>query len=158
MRNEELIVAHMDYARRIASNIQNGQALHYEGSDIESEALYGLVKAGARFDPERGVPFRVFVRVGIAGTIEDWLSYRNQTPFLELLDVHHTDAGLDEGVARKQLRHVVMGLPVRWRRLIVLRFWFGFTHKEAADELGIGVYRAWQIQRQAFARIREALT
>lgn len=157
MRNEELIVSHMDYARRIAANIQNHQALHFEASDLESEALYGLVKAGVRFESSRGVPFKVFVRVRIAGAMEDFLSSRNQTPFHELLDVHHVAPGLDEALDRQRVTRAVSTLPVRWRRFIILRYWFGFTHKEVAKRLGIGESRAWQIQTQSLRRLREAL-
>jgi RNA polymerase sigma factor (sigma-70 family) len=157
MRNEELIVSHMDYARRIASNFQNHQVLHFEASDLESEALFGLVKAGERFDPARNVPFRVFVRVRIAGAIEDFLRYRNQTPFHELLDIHSVPAGLDEVEDHRRLRQTVAGLPERWRRVLVMRFWFGFSHKEVAARMGVGECRVRQIQTQAFQRMREAL-
>ncbi len=157
MRNEELIVSHMDYARRIAANIQNHQALHFEASDLESEALFGLVKAGERFEPARGVPFRAFVRVRIAGAMEDYLSYRNQTPFHELLDVHQVTAGLDEAVDRQRITGAVRGLPSRWQTIIILRFWFGYTHREVAARIGVGECRVRQIQTQAFQRLREAL-
>lgn len=157
MRNEELIVSHIPYAKGIASNILREQKLHFESSDIESEAMYGLVMAGRRFDPDRGIPFHVFVRVRIAGQIEDWLSFRNQQPFHELLDVFQTNAELESKAAASQLRRLLRTLPKRWRALIVLRFWFGFTQVETAEKLGIGKCRVGQIQRAAIERLREAM-
>ena len=157
MRNEELIVSHMDYARGVAANIRREQALHFEAADLESEAIFGLMKAGERFNPALGVPFRAMVNIRIAGQIKDFLSYRNQTPFHELLDVHTTESGMDEAIGRMQLRRVLAFLPKRWRQLLVMRFWLGFTQKEAADKLGVGIDRAWQMQRQALARMRGIL-
>ena len=159
MRNEELIVAHLEYARRIASSIGNQQALHFEDSDLQSEALYGLVRSGERFDPQRGVPFKGFVRVRIAGQLQEWLSARNQTPFGVLLDVHQIngEARAHESVKRREVRAAVETLPSRWRLVLSLRFWYGFTQNETAKRLNIGACRVGQIQRQAFARLRDVL-
>src|SRR6266852_3059326 len=82
MRNEELIVAHVKYAFGILNRryryMGNGDycATHAELDDAGSEAMHALFTAGRRFDPGRGVPFRVFVQLRIVGALDDWFTSR----------------------------------------------------------------------------------
>ncbi len=59
--------------------IARNRAKHYsrwagvrnlQQSDLESAAMYGLVRAARRFDPSRGVPFVAFASTSISGAIK----------------------------------------------------------------------------------------
>jgi RNA polymerase sigma factor (sigma-70 family) len=153
MRNEELIVAHMDLARQIAAKKQRSLALHVEHSDLESEAVFALMKAGSRFDESRGVPFRAFVRIRIAGALEDWCSYRSQAPFGELAD----DRSAKPHQEFRVLSKVLGLLPQREFQVIRLRFALGLTTYQAATHMRLSQSRIMQLQRRALATLREAL-
>lgn len=70
---ERLVVAHIEWARRIAAFRARRLPSYIQLSDLESEAMFGLVKAAQAFDPGRGVKFRTWAERKIKGAIGDWL-------------------------------------------------------------------------------------
>lgn len=155
MRNEELIVAHMGLARQIATKKRRSLALHVEQADLESEALFALMKAGWRFDESRGVPFTAFVRIRIAGALEDWCSYRNQQPFGGLDEDERLDTTQLEDW--RVMHDAFVKLPNRLRYVLRLRFWNGLSVYTIAPMLGISFGRVWQLERRGLKLLRESL-
>jgi RNA polymerase sigma factor (sigma-70 family) len=157
MRNEELIVSHIEFARQLAAKKQRSLALHVEASDLESEAIFAMMKAGERFNPDSNVPFTAFVRVRIAGQMNDWCSYRNQQPFAELsdvfLDMSATRCAFHGELARR-LKRFVGRLPARLRTIIRLRYVDGFTQSEIAPMLGVNESRIGQLERKALGKLK----
>ncbi|GAM09286.1 RNA polymerase sigma factor WhiG [Geobacter sp. OR-1] len=88
---DELIVAHLNHARRIARKIAAHLPPHLDRDDLMSAAVIGLIMAANRFDPTRGVQFISFAEQRIRGTIldelraQDWLtrSLREKFKLLE---------------------------------------------------------------------------
>lgn len=61
MNNTELVVSYMNLARSVARSIcERNESLRAYSDDILSGAFEGLVVAGKKFDPSRGVPFGSF--------------------------------------------------------------------------------------------------
>ncbi len=170
-------MSHVDYARKLARIAQRRLTVHVELVDLESEAIYGLVRGGRLFQRARWrTAFSTFIHYRIIGTIQDYLDANNQRPFAELPDgdpnewvrrnevranqrpfAELPDGDPNEWVRRNEVRAAVETLPARWRLVLKLRFWHGFTQNETAKHLNIGACRVGQIQRQAFARLRDVL-
>lgn len=139
---------------KLARDIQKQLHVHVELADLESEALYGLVKAQARFDPARG-QFTHFARFFIVGTMRDFLSARNQQPFALLEDERPYREDFD--TASADVRRAVSALPARLQSVIRLRYWGGFSHTEIARELGVNYARSWQLEQSALKMLRAML-
>jgi RNA polymerase sigma factor (sigma-70 family) len=110
----------------------------YPYGDWRSVAYLGLVRAAARFDPGRGVPFSYFAWRGIVGALQDaWRSeqrYRNarlDPRAYRLASQPAHDPG-PEDVAARLLRP----LPPPIRSTVKLVVIDGHTHAEAARQLG----------------------
>jgi DNA-directed RNA polymerase specialized sigma24 family protein len=69
-----LAEAHLGLARSIAAKY--AAKLPRLADDLESAALLGLWRAALDFDPGRGVPFRAYARLRIAGEVRDLLRGR----------------------------------------------------------------------------------
>ena len=70
-----LFELYQDIARQIAWREFGGRPSHgLERGDFQQLASQGLLEAIDRFDPVRGIPFQVFARYRISGSIRDGLS------------------------------------------------------------------------------------
>lgn len=144
----------INFALKLARDTQRQLHIHVELADLDSEALYGLVKAKARFDPARG-QFAAFARFFIVGTMRDFLAARNQKPFAMLEDERSYREDFD--TASADVRHAVSQLPARLQSVIRLRYWGGFSHTEIARELGVNYARSWQLEQSALKMLRAML-
>jgi RNA polymerase sigma factor (sigma-70 family) len=145
----------MEFARKLATNKRQSLKIHIEQSDLESEAIFGLVKAGQRFDRSRGVSFASFVAVRVAGSLEDWLSYQHSRVFFE--EVPDTRAELPDYPDYRALRSAMTELPERLRIVLHLRYWSGLSLHDIAEEMGLCYARVWQLEQKAFAYLRGGL-
>lgn len=77
---EALITSHLGYARSLARQVHKTMPRRVSFDDLEAAAYLGLTKAGASFDPARGVPFTTYSYRFIRGAVFDalrkmtWLS------------------------------------------------------------------------------------
>ncbi len=78
--HDAIITAHLGYARSLARQIHKSLPRRVQFEDLEAAAFLGLTRAGAAFDPTRGVPFTTFSYRFIRGAVFDalrkmtWLS------------------------------------------------------------------------------------
>src|SRR5882724_3102938 len=66
---KELILFYLPLVDVQAKRIARSTGANWE--DLRQEGVIGLIKAIARFDPRRGVPFRSFTKPHICGAIFD---------------------------------------------------------------------------------------
>lgn len=68
---DELIMTHRHLVRSIARIFHFAMGKSVEREDLVADGDKGLVEAASRFDPTRGVPFGVFARRRVEGSIVD---------------------------------------------------------------------------------------
>jgi len=156
MRNEELIVSHVNFAQRIATNMAN--ATGRNSCDLESEAVFGLLQMGARFDGEKWrTEFRTFVAYGIVAQAKRFLRTRYQQPFFDLEDIH-PDSRLELSAThielRRRLKRFVGRLPAKQRLVIRLRYWDGMSMSEVAKETGMCRDWIFTLEHRALQRLK----
>lgn len=145
----------MELAVRIANVYQSRIKFHIEPSDLEGVAILGLFYAARRFDPKKA-KFSTYAQIRIEGKVKDYLAldhvkYMGKTKALPLtLTGEHSEPHGAAGVLGKAMAC----LPARLRTLIVLRFFAGWTHAEVAKELGLTIFRTWQLQTEALGKLR----
>lgn len=154
MKNEELIVQHVAYARSIAVSfaVSTGRPMN----DLESEALYGLVQMGSRYDAARFDNFKIFVTYGILKQMRRFLATQCQQPFAELTDEHLVTENFETGL-RRRLRRLLYALPPRQRRIIRLRYWGEMSQAEVSKRTSSD--RGWigELEHRALAQLRKSL-
>lgn len=68
---QQLAADNLDLAHRRARHYARWVGpRNLQQSDLESAAMFSLVKAARRFDPDRGVPFTAFANTSISGAIK----------------------------------------------------------------------------------------
>jgi RNA polymerase sigma factor FliA len=72
-QRNELVIAHLDLARKAAAMIFPRVKGHVEFAELEAMGSRGLVEAAQRFDPSRGTPFAGFAWHRVFGAIMDEL-------------------------------------------------------------------------------------
>jgi len=72
-QRDELIKAHLDYVDFIVHRMRPQIPGNISLDDLKSAAMYGLMDAASRFDPEKGVLFKTFAETRIRGAVLDEL-------------------------------------------------------------------------------------
>ena len=72
-QRDELIKAHLDYVDFIVHRMRPQIPGNVSLGDLKSAAMYGLMDAASRFDPEKGVLFKTFAETRIRGAVLDEL-------------------------------------------------------------------------------------
>ena len=70
-QRDELIVAHLEWARGIARNVARCLPTWFTADDLTGPAEIALIEVAAKYDPDRGVPFRSFAHQRIYGACFD---------------------------------------------------------------------------------------
>jgi DNA-directed RNA polymerase specialized sigma subunit len=173
MRNEELIVAHKNYACAIAV----ARRMHvrpYEMDDMISEAQLALVIAGRRFDG-RG-SFRGWISQRVAGALQDWQSSRRlrygfqiggrphkATPvqeravFCQLTERNGGSEGVNLMACCPPLEHALSAIPQRLAFVLRRRYVLGEECEDIAASLGVTPGRVSQLTKRALRLMREEL-
>ncbi len=72
-QRDELIKAHLDYVDFIVHRMRPQIPGNISLDDLKSAAMYGLMDAASRFDPDKGVLFKTFAETRIRGAVLDEL-------------------------------------------------------------------------------------
>lgn len=156
--SEQLAVAHMDMARKIARRARRIFATaNADLGELESLAFMGLAQAAIRFDPTRGVPFAGYASRRVWGAIYD--QYRRR----KFRDESHEP--LPEDLVDPASEDLYDGLEVRDPRLrqctdgqlrvLVLHVVRGMTIQEVAGVLGVQTATVHRQLQRALARARQ---
>jgi RNA polymerase sigma factor FliA len=135
--------------------------------DVEDAAQAGLVaalEARKRHDGTRA-SFRTFVGIRIRGAIRDEI-HRQMRAYVEasydeLEAVDHAPGHMEtperHAMHYERLTRLVAAinrLPVRWQRVLVLRYRDDWTQREIAQDFGITEGRVSQMHSEAVDRLR----
>jgi len=72
-QRDALIKAHLDFVDFIVHRMRPQIPASISLDDLKSAAMYGLMDAASRFDPEKGVLFKTFAETRIRGAVLDEL-------------------------------------------------------------------------------------
>ena len=72
-QRDELIKDHLDYVDFIVHRMRPQIPGNVSLDDLKSAAMYGLMDAASRFDPDKGVLFKTFAETRIRGAVLDEL-------------------------------------------------------------------------------------
>lgn len=141
-------------------------------SELVSDAAVGVMEAAARWDPERGVPFRAFALRRARGAIIDEQRRtgvrdrqgreREAVLSLDAL-VAGTAAGHDivaarwDGFREVDVRDLLRHLDARQRRIVVGYYWLGLTQAQIGAREGVSEARVGQIIKASLGVLRESL-
>jgi RNA polymerase sigma factor (sigma-70 family) len=93
MTTHELVLGHMDYARKIAYARKRALPRHIDVEELLSAAYLGLTEAATRFKVERNVCFKTYSFRRIKGAIDDYL---RSLGYSISLDTEDADTGLSK--------------------------------------------------------------
>jgi len=72
-QRDELIKAHLDFVDFVVHRMRTQIPGFVSIDDLKSAAMYGLMDAASRFDPDKGVLFKTFAETRIRGAVLDEL-------------------------------------------------------------------------------------
>jgi RNA polymerase sigma factor for flagellar operon FliA len=98
---DELVMAHVDLVKSMASRLGRRVPSHVELSELVSVGVLGLIDAAQRFQPALGVPFDAFARRRIHGAMLDALRRLDRVP----RSVRRLQRGVDSVLT--ELRHAL---------------------------------------------------
>jgi RNA polymerase sigma-B factor len=165
--------SHLPLVRAIARRYAGrGEEL----DDLVQAGSVGLVRASARFDPDRGVAFGTFVAPAVEGAIRRHLSERRrgvqvsleaQGRSIDPLSSGASDAAVGgmhepESVAESEARLLLAGglraLDGRERRIVFLRFHADLTERQIARAVGISQAHVSRLLHGALTKLRAELS
>ena len=132
-----------------------------------SEALLALVEEGRKWDSERGMGLKSFVRQRIVWALLRF--HKRERERLELFDpqidteeLYIPDRASDERWHEEQMAKLLVsmdeaGLAEEEREVLSWLYLFGYTQAEVAEELGMSVRSVQRIRNKAVRAIRSAL-
>ncbi len=70
-QRDMLIKAHMDFVDFVVARMRPQIPVYISMDELKSAAMYGLIEAAGRFDPDKGVLFKTFAEARIRGAVMD---------------------------------------------------------------------------------------
>ena len=172
-RSEELVLEHMDYARKIARNAASKFPIEEE--DAIQAALIGLLEAARRYDPAKNDHFRKYAYLRINGAIVDEVrrnSFVSRTGHeqglrieMKSLDETYADSGIPiyevvdkEGTPELGVDlQAAMDTLTERERKVMWGLAAGLTSREIGKEFGVTESRISQIATKARQQLQEEL-
>lgn len=156
------------WSARIAANLTyHSQRLarpHLAGgtpADLYQEGVLAVLRGAARYDPTRAHDATYF-HARVPGAMCDALDaathcgHMHYVPWEEapepVTGPHEPDVFL-----LRRLRRAVNRLPRRLRTVVICRYWWGWTLRRVAQQLGVSESLVSRLERNALARLRETM-
>ncbi len=169
IERNRLVEENLDLVRQIAKFVMKSLPPCFELDDLVQAGNIGLMDAATKYDPSRGVPFRVYASQRVRGEIKESCRrkrYRDNTH--EELTQEHAEsaedtrlASLDAGVKAKQLRRRIAqaldGMPNADRQVIEIYFLRGGKLAGVGKAFGVRQSRSSQLLQRAKSEMRRAL-
>lgn len=167
---ERLVAEHMDMARAVA------RKMHVHGIDeydnLESDAMWGLARAGRTWREDGGMSFRNYAWMRCAGAIRRGRQTRSgigRDAWQAGERAPHTSDVQDEIVANAlstpgatasdlaELHDAMRSLDERSQRVVMLSHVHGLSQSEIAPLIGVSQMHVSRIDRRARAALRSVL-
>lgn len=164
-KRNALVEANYELVRAIASGMLRRVPPSIELDDMVHEGVFGLIDAAERFDPSRGVPFRLYAKLRIRGAIMDATRrrhYSNAThaPLDEAPEppvLPDIEDRIDRSRSAKKVGQVLEMLPVEQRKVVSSYYAKGKTNADIGREAGVEPRKVCEIHRQALGTMRRDL-
>lgn len=154
------------YAIRVAEGFARRRGVS-DPDGYVSEALLALVEEGPKWDPERGMSFKTFVRQRIVWALLRFHKRERERmelfePGLDPEELFVADNATDERWHEEQMAKLLVsmdeaGLSEEEREVLGWLYLFGYTQAEVADELGVSVRSIQRVRDNAIRAIQSAL-
>ncbi|MCB1592827.1 MAG: sigma-70 family RNA polymerase sigma factor [Alphaproteobacteria bacterium] len=131
-----------------------------EAEDIVQEAFVKLWKKPQSWNPDAGAKFTTWFYRVVTNQARDHLRKRKpQTEIPDTLGDGQPGAleALEERRLQESLEGAIQNLPERQKEALNLCFYEGFSNKEAAEILGVGVKALESLLMRAKAALRDEL-
>ena len=132
-----------------------------------SEAYVGLTKAAAAWDARKG-PFPQYARLKVgfhllsyvrdhAAPVKRRAHQRGEQP-IKLVELLEATAGASEEPDPDEIAELMVGLPVRERRILELHYLEDLTLTQIAAQQNLSLARVSQLEQRALQQLREKLS
>jgi RNA polymerase sigma factor (sigma-70 family) len=146
-----LVIAHLGMALRIAKRWSGFYPRLHD--DIESAAVYGLLRGVTSYDCILGKPVRPWISFKVRSEIGEaireykkWVAIRHSDQEIEQLDPHTYEGDT--------LNEIFKFLPEPHRTLCALVYQSGFSLQDASEKTGISKSRATKIHNESLQILR----
>jgi RNA polymerase sigma factor (sigma-70 family) len=148
----------VNYAPLVRSMARRYQGPGLEREDLEQEGWLALVEAAACYRPELNVPRPAYYRSRVRAALGSLLRrYRRDALFWRAgADVDRTftwDEGSESGAV-----WLMGNLPRRQREALLLYYHYGFSLKEVAKRMGIGISAAHTHKTRGLAALARQMS
>ena len=153
---EEVFRALLPMIRSIAGRYSSCGA---EYEDLVQTGAVGLLKAIRGYDPNAGAKLTTYAFSMITGEIRH--SLRAEEPVSYCPDPDALPAqsgGAESAETRLYVRELMDGLCERERKLMLLRYVFGFTQAETAARIGLSQPHVSKLERTIIMKLRARAT
>jgi RNA polymerase sigma factor (sigma-70 family) len=167
-----LVLEYRGHVVQSAHTIQR-HAPRVEWQDLVSAGNLALVQALDCYEPRRNPNLKAHLNVKMRCLIIDQLRESKDMLRGERFPVFVDITALPNALAAKtdspfdaaeraeragKVQRAVEKLPARWQRVLRLVYWDDLSGKEAAERIGVGETRVWQIRRKAIERLRREMS
>ena len=158
-RFEQLVLPHLDAAYNLARWLLRGRA------DAEDVTQEGVLRAYRFFSGFQGGDPRAWLLQIVRNTCYTWLEKNRPAELMAEFDEmdHHSSSPNPESLAlaadeRERLARAIESLSPRWREVLVLREFEGFSYKEIAAITSIPIGTVMSTLARARERLQQLLT
>jgi RNA polymerase sigma factor for flagellar operon FliA len=182
--SDERIIAHLPYARAVASRALDPRCRGADREDLVAWGIVGLVQAARRYRDDTGAPFSAYAARRVRGQVLDALRERDPLtrsarrayreareldadlppPFVEVSLDRCVAAGLDPSPAavcrsQRDRRWARVATELRQidpieRKVLVLSFARGLTLKEIGAQIGLSESGVCRLRARALRHMR----
>jgi RNA polymerase sigma factor for flagellar operon FliA len=158
---DALVLEHLAWARSIALHLSRYFPPSVEPDDLVQSAYLGLMTAAERFEPSRGIEFRLYARAAVAGAVMNSCrngEYRQATAQEINPSTPDTSPSPERRVHDAEVRQALCEwlsmLPEREREVLILHYFDQATLCEIAQERGYHPSRISQLHQGALRELR----
>lgn len=149
------------YGQRVYSMVLRIVQDRGAAEEIIQDVFVNCWRNIGRYQPEKGSLTAWVVSIAHHRAIDELRSRRGKERRREqpgdLIEQASVDAGVDELVARGEIRNAMRELPDEQRTVIELIFWEGFTRREIAERLEIPIGTVHTRLRLGMQKLRRLL-
>jgi RNA polymerase sigma factor (sigma-70 family) len=166
-----LVLEYRGHVVQSAHTIQR-HAPRVEWQDLVAAGNLALIQALDCYEPRRNPNLKAHLNVKVRCLIidqlresKDMLRGERFPVFVDITAVQGVRAEVEspfDAAERAEragkVQRAVEKLPARWQRVLRLVYWDDLSGKEAAERIGVGETRVWQIRRKAIERLRREMS
>ena len=128
--------------------------------DIESSAYWGLIRAAASYDKDRGQAWRKWATQCVHGEMREFLSGKHVSNppsnlRVEHIEFHYVDRDPTEQI--DELRELLKSLPEQHRRVCEFYYRDGMSDREISIKIGLSRSSIQRIHKESLEMLKRKL-